>query len=114
MTTDADVKRYADLLIEHRRDRIEDCACGWNELGKCHSRHVMGAVLEAITANNWIIPKRPYRDDQAVQPLIDRRNRLIRRSAGDSDANHTRYYAAQLLAAADELDRRNGQEAADV
>lgn len=36
----------ADLLIQHARYRIQDCRCGWAELGKSHALHV-AKVLDA-------------------------------------------------------------------
>jgi len=41
------VERVADLLIEHSRYRIEDCYCGWADLGKSHAAHVAQALADA-------------------------------------------------------------------
>lgn len=54
----------------------------------------------------WLVAKVPHDETVPVSPWIWHHGRLIGRSAGDSDVEHTRTYAAQLLAAADELERR--------
>lgn len=52
----------------------------------------------------WSVPKVQHDEDIPVTPNII--GDWIFRSAGQSDVEHTRRYAAQLLAAADELERR--------
>jgi hypothetical protein len=61
-------------------------------------------------ANAWVVPKVEHDEDEPVTPNII--GDWIFRSAGQSDVEHTRRYAAQLLAAADELERREGAEQA--
>jgi hypothetical protein len=64
--------------------------------------------IDALTADAtraWTVPKVPHDEDTPVTPNII--GGWIYRSAGQSDSEHTRQYAAQLLAAADELDRQN-------
>lgn len=56
------------------------------------------------TGDAWSVPKIPHDEDELVTPNIH--GPWIYRAAGQSDAEHTRRYAAQLLAAADELERR--------
>lgn len=53
----------------------------------------------------WLVPKLPHDEEALVGPHIGRSGRWIRRSAGESTPDHTRYYAAQLLAAADEAEQ---------
>lgn len=55
-------------------------------------------------ARFWLVPKRPHDQNAPVGPVV-RRDGMIARSAGVSDPDHTRVYAAQLLAAADEAER---------
>lgn len=38
----------AALLIAHGRYRIEDCACGWADLGKSHAAHVVGELIASL------------------------------------------------------------------
>lgn len=38
--------RVAEVLIEHGRDGIEGCRCGWAELGKSHAKHVAQAMSD--------------------------------------------------------------------
>lgn len=52
-----------------------------------------------LREDHWIVPKIGHDPDAAVGPYI--KGRLIRRDEGVSHADHTRTYAAQLLAAAD-------------
>jgi hypothetical protein len=59
----------------------------------------------STTNAHWTVPKIAHDEDRPVGPIICR-NGLISRSAGQSDVAHTRFYAAQLLAAADEVERR--------
>ncbi len=54
----------------------------------------------------WLVPKQPHDEDTPVGPHIGRSGRWIQRAAGESTPDHTRFYAAQLLAAADEAERR--------
>lgn len=56
------------------------------------------------TAGHWLVPKRPHDQNAPVGPVV-RRDGWIHRSAGTSDPAHTRVYAAQLLAAADEAEQ---------
>jgi hypothetical protein len=53
----------------------------------------------------WVVQAVDHDETRSVGPII-RRNGMISRAAGQSDVEHTRYYAAQLLAAADETERR--------
>lgn len=67
----------------------------------------MAAGLNA--ADSWVVAKVPHDEDEPVTPNII--GAWIHRSAGQSGIEHTRKYAAQLLAAADELERRQAAEA---
>lgn len=73
--------------------------------------HELADHIDALTAEAsraWSVPKVPHDEDVPVTPNII--GGWIYRAAGQSDAEHTRQYAAQLLAAADELDRRAAKE----
>lgn len=61
----------------------------------------------------WVVPKIAHDPDAPVGPRLARSGTLISRSAGQSDPTHTRVYAAQLLAAADEMERRAALPEAD-
>lgn len=52
----------------------------------------------------WIVPKIPHDERPSLVGPRILSGELIRRDAGTSDATHTRQYAAQLLAAADEVE----------
>ena len=88
--TDTLVARVADALA------AVDC----EEHAVCFAR----AALQAVAETHWLVPKRPHDQNTPVGPMV-RTNGLIHRSRGDSDPTHTRVYAAQLLAAADEVER---------
>jgi hypothetical protein len=53
----------------------------------------------------WTVEKIPSDANQSVKPILGQ-NGWIHRDAGMSDPEHTRFYAAQLLAAADEAEAR--------
>jgi len=53
----------------------------------------------------WIVPKVEHDESRPVGPHVH--GGWIHRCAGQSDPEHTRFYAAQLLAAADEGERRD-------
>lgn len=59
---------------------------------------------EKPNETTWSVPKVTHDQRASVGPRIQR-DGWIRREAGTSDSEHTRFYAAQLLAAADEADR---------
>lgn len=61
------------------------------------------------TETAWSVPKVRHDENADVGPNI--LGNWIFRAAGQSDVEHTREYAAQLLAAADELERRQTTEA---
>lgn len=63
------------------------------------------AALDRILADHWMIPKAPYDEQASVRPVL-RPNGWISRDEGLSNPEHTRVYAAQLLAAAAEAERR--------
>lgn len=65
----------------------------------------VAAALNAFNGGAWIIHKIGHDQNATVGPRIH--GRRIYRAAGHSDPGHTRYYAAQLLAAADEVERGN-------
>lgn len=54
----------------------------------------------------WVIPKIQHDDARPVGPRIH--GRWIHRAAGQSDPEHARFYAALLLAAADEAEKAEG------
>lgn len=62
------------------------------------------ALRRRLSALYWLVEKRPHDQNATVGPVV-RRDGWIHRSAGTSDPAHTRVYAAQLLAAADEAER---------
>ncbi len=49
----------------------------------------------------WLVPKILHDEERAVTPIV--RDSWIYRDAGTSSVAHTRFFAAQLLAAADVL-----------
>lgn len=53
----------------------------------------------------WMVKKIPYDESQPVKPILGQ-NGWIHRLIGLSGPAHTRVYAAQLLAAADEVEAR--------
>ncbi len=65
----------------------------------------MTDIDNIVNDDVWVVPKLNHDENRDVGPVISRG--WIRRSAGDSYPEHTRFYARQLLAAADELERRN-------
>jgi hypothetical protein len=74
-------------------------------------RAAVAAVLERLAEENWIVPKIPHNQGAPVGPRI-LRDGWIRREAGESDVDHTRMYAAQLLAAADVVEAARAKDAA--
>lgn len=79
-----------------------------------HPERVAGAaeaVLKLIEDDNWIVPKIAYDENPSVRPVL-LRGGFVRREAGTSHADHTRFYAAQLLAAADAVEAAAGLEVA--
>lgn len=40
------------VLIAHSRYRIQDCRCGWAELGKSHAAHVLRELAAAMKEAN--------------------------------------------------------------
>lgn len=60
------------------------------------------AVIAALSEHAWLVPKVEHDQLAPVGPYIH--GEWIHRDAGDSQVWHTREYAAQLLAAADEVD----------
>ncbi|WP_242890785.1 hypothetical protein [Actinomadura litoris] len=65
------------------------------------------ARFDRTQVGAWIVPRVPY----TLLPVGPRvhDSGMIRREAGDSSPAHARLYAAQLLAAADEVERRRAQ-----
>ena len=53
----ARVRDAASVLITNMRTRIEDCHCGWAELGKSHAQHVADALADHL--NQLRQPSRP-------------------------------------------------------
>lgn len=62
-------------------------------------------ALGAVAPEAWTVRKIRYDANSAVMPIIWL-NGMIRREAGTSNPEHARFFAAQLLAAADEVERR--------
>jgi hypothetical protein len=72
-----------------------------------HQERVAGVVADAlrvIDEGYYLVPRIAYDANPSVCPYIGPGGHLIRREQGDSDPAHTRFYAAQLLAAADVAD----------
>lgn len=88
----------ADRLVDTVADALADVDC--DEHAVCFAR----AALNVVAETHWIVPKRAHDENAGVGPHI-RRSGWISRAAGDSDPAHTRVYAAQLLAAADEAEQ---------
>jgi hypothetical protein len=86
----------AVAIAEHQRDDLRD------------ERDRLQERLTQAQDRVWVMPKIEHDDSAAVGPCI-RTNGWIGRSEGLSDPSHTRYYAAQLLAAADEAERRTAE-----
>jgi hypothetical protein len=98
---DCPVNRAAELDLTEPPDLLGRYECAERE-----GEFFVGAeTADDPDDDCWIVPKVSHDQNAAVGPRI-RRNNWISRSAGDSDVEHTRYYAAQLLAAADEAERR--------
>jgi hypothetical protein len=93
-------------LVESLGERMYDDAhegCdegGCTGGGKPFYEEYARVLLAGLAEDAWIVPKIPHDETVSVGPRI-LRSGLIRREAGTSDADHTRQYAAQLLAAAD-------------
>lgn len=70
---------------------------------------VVGPELVRLHDAAWIVPKVEHDPHALVGPRILNSRRIpgtwIYREQGNSDPDHTRTYAAQLLAAADEVER---------
>lgn len=82
-------------------------------LGAYRCEAVAGALVVGSPATEqdltedpdfWIVPKTTHDQNAIVGPRITRTGN-ISRAAGLSDPEHTRFYAAKLLAAADEAER---------
>ncbi len=93
-----------DALVNSVADALAEVDC--EEHAVCFAQAAVAAVAET----HWLVPKRPHDTDVLVGPHI-RRSGWIHRAAGDSDPDHTRQYAAQLLAAADEAERLRAEAA---
>lgn len=61
--------RVAALLIEHGRDDIKGCRCGWGELGKSHPEHVARVLTDAGLIANRRHDERIRQETR--QPLVD-------------------------------------------
>lgn len=64
-------------------------------------------TMANVQSTAWVMPKIEHDENRPVGPIV-RPNGWIARAQGHSDVAHTRFYAAQLLAAADEAERRIG------
>lgn len=40
----------ADLLLEHRRNSIGPCACGWFKPGYSHAEHVAEEIMKVVAS----------------------------------------------------------------
>lgn len=78
-----------NLLAE--RDRLESQAA------------TARAEIERLHEHYWLVPKIGHDPNAAVGPTIF--GPWIHRDQGDSNPDHTRHYAAQLLAAADAVEQ---------
>lgn len=78
--------------------------CGDPVTSGCYPADGICAVVEDEQPDAWSVSKIRHDENAAVGPNII--GDWIYRAAGQSDVEHTRQYAAQLLAAADELERR--------
>lgn len=49
MPSEDDMREHIieDVLLEHRRNTIGPCACGWFEPGRSHAAHVAQKIMEA-------------------------------------------------------------------
>jgi hypothetical protein len=90
----------ADALRDHFHQDCElgTCACPPQNTWK----DVACEVLDQLGEHFWVVPRVDYDATASVRPRIN--GSWIHRDAGDSLPEHTRQYAAQLLAAADEAD----------
>jgi hypothetical protein len=93
----ADEMDRDELLAEVERLRKE------LELLRAELPKMCERVREQVAEESWVVPKIPHDQGAPVGPRI-MRDGWIRREAGESDVDHTRVYAAQLLAAADRVD----------
>ncbi len=103
-TTSPEAQTAGEALVSSVADALADVDC--EERAVCFAQAAVAAVAET----HWLVPKRPHDDTAPVGPHI-RRSGWIHRAAGDSDPDHTRLYAAQLLAAADEAERLRAEVA---
>lgn len=87
----------SSMELDFRDDQLDDALYAY-------------AVQAVSDEHVWRIPKIPHDPDAPVGPQI--RGGWIGRGEGDSNPEHTRVYAAQLLAAADELERRMAESGA--
>lgn len=104
MTTDT--AELAATLDAHQWGRYEwsaharhnfhgDCAICQGDTGR-----ITEVLVGILTERAWIVPRIAYDANKSVRPtVLD--GGWIRREAGTSDPKHTRFYAGQLLAAAD-------------
>jgi len=44
----ARVRDATGVLLAHTRSRIQDCHCGWSELGHSHAEHVLSALADYL------------------------------------------------------------------
>lgn len=86
-----------DASNQDRAQDADHCTCG--PLIHDWDAHLALVALQALAEHCWIVPKIEHDESASVVPIV--RGGLIRRDEGQSDADHTRHYAAQLLAAAD-------------
>lgn len=114
MTTSKNSLAVEPEIREHIAEAISVGLQQWAALGIDNTPGVSRqeflalCVTDAIAERAWIVPKVAYDENMSVRPYV--RNGWIRREAGTSDPDHTRFYAAQLLAAADTVEA--GWEAA--
>lgn len=81
---------------------------GQHRFGKCCNNAGLAAVRNTIARDNWIVPKVASDVNQSVRPIVH--GRWISWDQGQSDSEHTRLYAAQLLAAADEAEAASAED----
>lgn len=65
--------RIAAALIEHQRQGVQHCLCGWGKLGHSHPDHVADAVIAALGLREEF----GALDDQDGGVLADAREELL-------------------------------------
>jgi hypothetical protein len=91
---------------------LTDALAEADTTGDLDYEDLAAVAVAALDAHVWLVPKVVHDENLSVTPYLSRSGEWIRRDAGDSGPDHTRVFAAQLLAAADECERREQMKVA--